>query len=410
MKNKRKPKKYIYRMVYEYPTPWKGLASGIYEITTNLADMLPKNVDTVVSCGSPGTKVVGTTFAQKSENGSSQEHAGVFIHQNPRSRRFISIFFTSSLFSFLHLIVTKMQKKVALVHGHNHMTFWFNLYKLLFGFLDKTPYIITFHSTSKGRANSLATESSEVPFHVKYFEWPLHSFSDRLAYKLANTVICTSEDIKNDLENLYGKRDAETRVITDGYNEVMFRPDIPDVRKSRNLSNKKIIMFSGTISDRNRINVLVEAFHNLRIKEKYLVLIGDGDTNYIEQLRRKLRAKNLLQDSLIIQDPSYLQLPPYYVSADLFVFNSVYEGSIQPILQAMSVQKPSIVSGVTLPKDLLNSPLVTYTDTETSVSDLTALIEKKLKDKINTSSKVLEKHTWLNVSSKYLSIYSKYLN
>lgn len=387
MKNKQ-----ILNLIYEYPLPWKGIADGSYELITSIQRQNP-NFNTTVISGSFGEPVETPEL----------NISHIKVH---RSRRFISLFFTSSLSGYINYLWLKLQGKVDLVHGHNHMTFWFNIHKTLFGFIDKTPYILTLHSTAAGRENEI---QGEIPFFTKNLEWPLHKLSDKLGCKVANTVVCTTNEVLEEATKYYGLNKDKSEVIYDGVNTEMFNEDVLDIRKSRRLEKKKIVLFFGTLSDRNRVKNLVEAFSLAKLENKYLMLIGDGTPQYVREIRELLRQKKLIQDSLIITDYSYTQLPPYFASADLFVYNSVYEGSIQPVLEALSCNVPCIVSGFNAGSTVFGNDVVSI-DTAISAQDLADSMEKTLKDnsKINLQ-KVKNSYSWNAVSEKYSKLYSNLL-
>lgn len=375
---------------YEFPLPWSGLADEVYEQITHTQQQSDSKYNVTVISGCPGEPILNPELNIK--------HIKV-----PRSRRFISLFFTSSLFAYFQYLILRLQGKVDLVHGHNHITFWFNLHKLLFGFIDKVPYVLTFHSTSGGRKQSLKGE--KVGFWAKYLEWPLHNISDVIGCKVSTAITCTTNHIKQDLITRFNVNESKIRVIYDGVDIEMFNENTPNMRRSRHLENKKIILFYGPLTDRNRVKVLIEAFALVTDTEKYLILIGDGDKGYIESLRTLLRSKNLIQDSLIITDYTYTQLPPYFSAADLFVYNSLYEGSTHPISQALASGVPCLVSGFNDLGDLKIKGLFLL-DEGIKAEDLSIQITSHLSKKILVDvSKVKERLSWDNISKKYLEIY-----
>ena len=78
-------KKNILVLSYEYPLPWDGLASGIYELVTNIAKFTKDSCTRVVA-GSVGTAI---------EN----PELNIKVRKGPKARRYISLYLTTSLFA-----------------------------------------------------------------------------------------------------------------------------------------------------------------------------------------------------------------------------------------------------------------------------------------------------------------------
>jgi len=383
-------KKNILILSYEYPLPWDGLASGVYELVTNIARFTKESNIRVVA-GSVGTAI---------EN----PELNIKVRKGPKARKYISLYLTTSLFAYFYYIGKKLKGEVDLVHGHNHITFWFNLHKFLFGFIDKTPYILTLHSTASGRKVEI---DEKLPFFTKYFEWPLHQLSDQLGCRVANKVICTTENVLEEAKQYYHLDITKAKVITDGVNINSFNENITDNRKARHLQDKNILLFFGTLSNRNQTKKLLNSFSKANITNKFLYLIGDGEESYIENLRKLLQDLNITQNVVIISSTDYSKLPPFFASANLFVFNSVYEGSIQAILQSLSCNKTTIASGFKSADDNLNRNLIQI-EKNISEQDLATLLEQTILNTPQIDTKYIQSnYSWQKVAEKYYKEYQK---
>jgi len=383
-------KKNILVLSYEYPLPWDGLASGIYELVTNIAK-LNKDSSTRVFAGSVGTAI---------EN----PELNIKVRKGPRARKYISLYLTTSLFAYFYYLGKKIKGEVDIVHGHNHITFWFNIHKLLFGFIDKTPYILTLHSTASGRKAQI---DEKLPFFTQYFEWPLHQLSDKLGCKVANKVICTTQNVLDEAVKYYGLNENKAEVITDGVNTSSFNENVTDNRKARHLQDKNILLFYGTISTRNQTEKLLNAFTKASIENKFLYLIGNGDEQYIQNLRNLLTTLNITQNVVIISDTNYSKLSPYFASANLFVYNSVYEGSIQSILQSLASNKTTIVSGFKSTDEKLNQNLIKI-DRDITEKDLANMLESSILNTKQIDTQYIKaNYNWKNIAEKYISQYQQ---
>jgi|GEM_PF-3521096 len=384
-------KKNILVLSYEYPLPWDGLASGIYELVTNIARNAKDSTTSVIS-GTPATAIENPELDIK-------------VRKGPRSRRYISLYLTTSLYAYFYYLGKKLKGGVDIVHGHNHITFWFNIHKLLFGSIDKTPYILTLHSTAKGRKIEL--DEDNLSFFTKYFEWPLHQLSDKIGCKVADKVVCTTASVLNEAIKHYQLDTNKASVITDGVNINSFNQSITNNRQARHLQNKKILLFLGTLSSRNQTDKLINAFSKTQIENKFLYLIGDGEKSYIEKLRKHLSELNITQDVVIISNPLYSNLPPYFASADLFVFNSAYEGSIQAVLQSLSSNKTTIVSGFESTDQKLNENLIRIEKNITE-EDLANLLENSIKNKTQIDTHYIQtNYNWQKIAENYSKLYQQ---
>ena len=169
-------------------------------------------------------------------------------------------------------------------------------------------------------------------------------------------------------------------------------------------------MFFGTISKRNQTEKLIHSFIKANIQNKFLYLIGDGEPQYIEEIRNILEQNNATQDVIVITDFDYNKLPPFYASCNLFIHNSVYEGSIQPTLQALSTGKTTLVSGFKINDQELEQNLIQI-DKNLSVEELATLLEQNiLTQKIIDTKYIQTEYSWDNIAFKYSSLYKTLLN
>lgn len=103
-----------------------------------------------------------------------------------------------------------------------------------------------------------------------------------------------------------------------------------DYKKSEGLDGKKVLLFVGRLNKRKRLDFLVDTLASLRRKDPqyHLIVIGGGDTSYIDKLE-KACGKDAIsyKGSVSEEDINY-----YYMISDLYIFpGAVGLGPIQAL-------------------------------------------------------------------------------
>jgi len=299
----------ILRLVYEWPPPWDGLASGIYELTEAQRKL--------------GNQV--EVFSSK---------------RFPRALKRFSLFLTTAPAVLLGYLFYRLRgKRFDIVHGHGHITACFNLYKLAFGWLDKTPYVLHLHITAAGREMWARQKGSKLDFWTRYFEWPLHKLSDKIGCRVADAVICVSDSVKNEAVKYYGANPQKIFVVENGVNTRLFEP-----QKQKTKNKKQKLLYVGALSRRKNVHLLLKAMQLLP-ESYHLTIVGRGDESY-QNLLKKMIEKHQLWDRInLVGYVKYPQLPSYYQNADLFVLPSSYEGLPKVVLEALACGTPVLAAG-----------------------------------------------------------------
>ena len=125
------------------------------------------------------------------------------------------------------------------------------------------------------------------------------------------------------------------------------------IKKKYNLP-ERYILYLGTLQPRKNIPALIEAFAllkvelDLKLKLNFtkLVIAGGKGHNYDKLIDEVVRENNLSEDVFF---PGYIDEDDkagILKGADIFVFPSFYEGFGMPIIEAMSLGVPTIVSDI----------------------------------------------------------------
>lgn len=332
----------ILRLVYDWPEPWEGLAPGPYELSKAQQKL---GHDVLVFCGG-GFKNLGKDTKYTSQALPGQKGGSLEVFRFPRALLKLSLFLTTApsiLLGYWWLKITRQSPD--LVHGHGHITACFNIYKLLFGWLDKTPYVLHLHVTAAGRKSRLedGADSPSLGFWTRFWEWPLHKFSDWLGVRVADKVICVSSRVREEVLDYYCADPRKVVVVENGVNTELF------TSQTRNQAQEAEykILYVGALRQRKNVHLLIEALEKL--SEHYnLVIVGSGDKEYEQRLRD-------LADGLAVKERvafkgyiKYPEIPEIYKQADIFVLPSSYEGLPKVILEALACGVPVLASGFVL--------------------------------------------------------------
>ncbi len=358
----------ILRIAYEWPPPWDGLNPGIYELTQAQIKL--------------GNQVE------------------VFSSKNfPRALKRFSLFLTTApAVLFGYLFYRLRGKEIDVVHGHGHITCCFNLYKFLFGWLDKTPYFLHLHITAVGREAAAKERGVRLGFWTKYFEWPLHKFSDRIGCRVADAVIATSKVVKAEAVRFYNADSEKVFVVENGVNTRLFaRPRktlrvSPSTLRVGELAERRNLLYVGALSRRKNIHLLLEAMKFLP-EDYHLTVVGRGEEEYPPQ------------DSVkFVGYVEYPQLPKYYQQADVLVLPSSYEGFPKVVLEALSCGVPVLASGFRLQEDIKGLSFLNKLDAKSLAAEIKKIVESG--EKVDVE-KIHKKYDWLVKVTQIQRIYDR---
>jgi glycosyltransferase involved in cell wall biosynthesis len=164
----------------------------------------------------------------------------------------------------------------------------------------------------------------------------------RHAVRVASRILAVSASTKRDLVTLF-KAGEEKIVVT--HLAPTVNPRVPELRE-----DKKYFLYIGRIEEKKNVGTLVEAFR--RFKESMpagdttkLILVG-GVGFGGEKIVQAAKSSPVANDIVL---PGYVpdaEIPELYAGAIAFVFPSHDEGFGLPILDAMSMGTPTLVSDI----------------------------------------------------------------
>lgn len=321
----------IARFIYDWPPPWMGLAPGPYEITRTQASMGHRV--TVFCGGRPGV--------------TPEPIPEVRIVTVPRALKGI-LAFTSAPGLLLRYLLFRLRHRVDVVHGHAHVTQWYNLWRLLFG--GRTPYFYHLHITFKGREEALLAKGYRFsPF--ERINNLAGGLCDRWGCKAADHVFAVNDSVKEEAVRLLGVPPRRITVIRNGVNTDLFRKGPRNAGLAVKLDlppeGGPVILYVGVLNARKNLGMLLDTL--ARLPGFRLLLAGSGPEAYRDELSSKAAGLGISPRVRFAGYVDYPELPAYYSLADVFVLPSLYEGMPKVLLEALASGKPAIVhSGYTL--------------------------------------------------------------
>lgn len=325
----------ILRFIYDWPPPWIGLAPGPYEITRTQAEM---GHQMTVFCGGRLGSI-------------PQGIPGARILMVPRALKGI-LLFSSAPALLIRFWIHRIFHPVDLIHGHAHITHWYNLWRLLAR--SKTPYFYHLHITFAGREKALLEKGYIFNPYEKVNNWA-GKWCDRLGCRTANHVFAVNDSVKDEAVSLLGVDARKVTVVKNGVNASLFAPGPKDHVLLSRLDlhgDGPILLYVGVLNRRKNIGVLLRAFALLPNTFR-LILAGNGPEDYLQEMRAEAANSGIVSRIRFVGYIAYPDLPAYYSLADVFVLPSLYEGMPKVLLEALASAKPSIVhSGYGLDSDL----------------------------------------------------------
>ncbi len=179
-----------------------------------------------------------------------------------------------------------------------------------------------------------------------------YSFSFRTLYNLmiprlahrATKVITNSNSAKNDLLQYFDLPAEKVSLVYWAVDETFSLPATPLAEKIADIPGD-YILYVGSLEPRKNINILIEAFEELRSEHPELstklILIG-GESPLFATVR--LKAKKFGEDVVFKGFVRDDELRQYYRHASLVAYPSLYEGFGLPPLEAMASGAPVVTS------------------------------------------------------------------
>lgn len=241
-----------------------------------------------------------------------------------------------ALFQFFKL-------KPDVIHAHYPVTTYL---AAMYRFFTKKKFIVTHHITG-------------IPKHV---------FNRKADYAIA-----ISRELETDLISFYKYQTHQVKLIYNGVREPRqnFKEDKDSLKRTYKIPENRVLFgFVGSISYRKGVDVIVKAFANLKHFKIHLVVLGNGEIDWLWQLIHQHQIDNMV--TLIpFRDPTEI-----YNIIDALILPSRQEGFPLVPLEAMMLKKPVIRSNIQGAADQVITGVNGYIFESENYLDLARVIEK----------------------------------
>lgn len=194
-----------------------------------------------------------------------------------------------------------------------------------------------------------------------------------LSLKRADKIIAVSKFTKQEIADIYNIRESKIEVIYNGgvaqeFLEEYSREEVLRFKEKYGII-KPYILYLGTLQPRKNIPFLIKVF--VQLKQQYkgnefiddleLVLRGSRNGHNYDQgidiIMEKVKQKNkqIYKQIKFVGYVSNEEAPLIFAGAEAFCFPSIYEGFGLPLLEAMTMQTPTVASDIQCFKEIANS-------------------------------------------------------
>lgn len=209
--------------------------------------------------------------------------------------------------------------------------------------------------------------------------------------KLADKIICVSEDTQRVVVEEYNIPKEKTIVIPNGVDIERFKPlkNLPLIPKS--------VLYIGRIDARKGVDFLLRSFVKVLETEKKAKLYIGGKGKDLEAMKAFVKEKGISSSVEFLGYVDDGDFVPWYNKASCVVVPSVFEGfgiaALEPMLCGAHVIATDVDGLRCVVKDGYNGKLVSYGDEE--------VLSKKILEAFETEGKKLSSKVRKELKAKY---------
>jgi glycosyltransferase involved in cell wall biosynthesis len=238
-----------------------------------------------------------------------------------------------------------------------------------------------------------------------------------ISLRRADKIVGVSQFTANEVVKYYGIKPEKVTWIHNAVSEDYLRQDVSEERvievRRRYKLPMNYILYMGTLQPRKNLAALVEAYDVIknRIGDTKLVLAGGKGHNYDKRIDELIDKYNFMHEVLM---PGYIaeeDKAAVMKGATVFCLPSFYEGFGIPIIEAMSVGTPVVVSDIPAQKEIASDAALFFSP-ENSVElaeRLNSLINdsEKRKEMAERGKGNLERFSWNDSAQKMLGVFEQ---
>lgn len=362
---------------YIYPYPERGYNPGIERVVEEFAKELVQQgheVHVITTYRNGGAKVFEVA-------------EGVLLHRVPDTRHYLGK--AGSVFSIdlLSLNYSFTEYLPLLESSDITHTFTPIVWKPF-----STPLIAHYHHWD---------DPSEL---MDYLYLPTSHNLWMRCYDLSDRIVAVSNYSADDLASR-GVDRKKIDVVPNGVDTDRFHPGASDVEYEK---WETVLLYVGPLAERKGLQYLIRSMPEIleTHPDTGLVLVGGGDSDFLEQLAEHIGIRDNVRFEGFIPDSD---LPNYYRTADVFVFPSLLEGFGMVLVEAMASGLPVVSTTATAIPEVVDEAglLVPPRDEAALASACSTLLETDNYDQwcIRSQMRVWNNFTWTKATECLFSVY-----
>jgi glycosyltransferase involved in cell wall biosynthesis len=170
----------------------------------------------------------------------------------------------------------------------------------------------------------------------------IHKFILKRIVKNSRNILTVSKFSKNEILNHFKINSDKVQIVYNGVSE------FEECQKRMNFEEKEYILVVGSLDKRKNISSVIEAFKLLNNKELKLVIVGAQNKDVFNSAINDFESENVL----FLTDITDSELCSLYKNAVCYINVSLYEGFGLPVLEAMNLNCPVILSDIQVFREL----------------------------------------------------------
>lgn len=307
------------------------------------------------------------------------------------------------VFLFLKTLRLLIVNRYDVVHSHEEAGFFGTLLAKLF----HVKHLYDMHSSLPQQLTNF--KFSKFKPLIKLFE-----FLENSTITNSHAVITICPELYN---YVHAKFPSKPQMLIENVadNSMVFdtnKKQISDIRGSRNLKDKTIILYSGTLEPYQGIDLLIEASNIvLQQHQEVTFMVVGGHTEQIEKYQDMVRQKGIAPSFVFIGQVKPDEVKYYLDAADILVTPRI-EGNNTPlkIYEYLRSGKPVVATNHITHTQVLNDDVSVLTDIDAKAfasGIIKILTDTKLKDNIVVNALKLsqEKYSYDAYVKKTMAIY-----
>ena len=231
-------------------------------------------------------------------------------------------------------------------------------------------------------------------------------FGERCMVKFADEIIVLSKRLRQYFADTYGR---DTQYISNGVERpVLIEPEL--IRERYGVESQYFLSVSRLVPEK-RIDLLIEAFRNVKTDKKLIIAGGSSDTDvYIRKLKSMAAGDERIIFTGFVQGRLLAEL---YSNAYVYVLPSDLEGMPLSLLEAMSYGNCCLTSDIAECSEVVENKAMTFkkNDVEDLSNKLQFLCDhpedvKRYRE--DAADFICGKYDWDDVVSRTLERYKRY--